>query len=607
MATYKADILIVDDAPENLKLLSKMLAAQGYKVRSVTSGDMALRVTKAAQPDLILLDIRMPDLDGYQVCQQLKSETVTRDLPVIFLSALDEPFDKVRAFQVGGIDYITKPFQVEEVLARIETQLSLQTAQRSLQNLNRELERRVRQRTQQLEREIAARQVVQEQLLHVALHDELTSLPNRAFLMQRLRQVLAAAHQDATFQFALLLLDCDRFKVVNNSLGHLIGDQLLIAMARRLQACVPVGSTVARLGGDEFILLIESTPSLDHVTQIADRIQVEMRLPFQLERHEFLMSVSIGLVFGHSAYAQPEHLLRDADAAMYEAKAKGKARYAIFNEALHRQALNRFQLEAELQQAIDKGNFFVCYQPIVTLDTGELVGFEALVRWQHCDWGLVSPGEVVPLAEEAGIVGAIDLWMLEEVCHQLALWQREQLLVSPFRVSLNCSARHFMQPEFIAELDRALAIHQLDGRWLKVEITERELMTNAEMAIACLRTFRERGLQVAIDDFGTGYSCLGYLQRFPIDTLKIDRSFVIGLTGGDSSGAIVRAIIALAESLRLTSVAEGVETPEQRQRLLDLGCQQAQGYLFAQPMLPAMATALLQRQHQRLPLSLPPP
>jgi len=502
----------------------------------------------------------------------------------------------VKAFQVGGIDYITKPFHLEEVLVRIETQLQLRAAQQSLQRLNSDLERRVRERTRQLEREIASRRSIQDRLLHVALHDDLTELPNRTLLLQRLQQVLDASHRDPTFQFALLLIDCDRFKIVNNSLGHLVGDQLLIAIARRLPGCLPPNSTLARLGGDEFAVLLEQSGALESAVDAANRIQAEMHQPFQLERHEFLISVSIGIVLGTPAYRQPEHILRNADAAMYEAKGKGKACYAIFNETLHRQALNRFQLEVELQRAIDQGNFFVCYQPVIELKNGAIVGFEALVRWQHYDWGLVPPADFVPVAEEAGAIGDIDFWMLRQVCQQLTAWQQQGIIRAPFRLGLNCSARHFTRPEFIAEIDRLLAKYQLSGQWLKVEITERELMANAEMAIATLNQFRLRGIQVAIDDFGTGYSCLGYLQRFPIDTLKIDRSFVANLTESTSNEAIVRAIVALAEGLGLNSVAEGVETPWQRDRLVALGCRWAQGYLFAHPMLASAATALLQQQ-----------
>ncbi|NJL01497.1 MAG: EAL domain-containing protein [Spirulinaceae cyanobacterium RM2_2_10] len=600
MATYKADILIVDDTPENLKLLSTMLAAQSYKVRSVTSGVRAIQVAKTVQPDLILLDIKMPTMDGYQVCQQLKHGTSTSEIPIIFLSALDETFDKVKAFNVGGIDYITKPFQLEEVLVRIETQLQLQTARRSLQALNDDLEQRVRQRTQQLEQEIAARQKAQERLLHLALHDSLTELPNRAFLMQRLQQVLSTNKQNLDSQFAVLFLDCDRFKIVNNSLGHPVGDQLLVALSRRLQSCVPAGSMIARLGGDEFVILLENLRNPATAIGVVERIHAEMRLPFQLEEHQFLISISIGVVLGDHTYTQPEHLLRDADAAMYAAKSQHHAGYTIFSQNLHNRAISRFQLEVDLQQAVKQHNFFACYQPIVTLGTGEVIGFEALVRWQHYNWGLVPPGEFVPIAEEAGFVSDIDLWMLRQACQQLADWQQQGLLHPPFRLGINCSARHFTRPDFIAEVDRLLTAHQLDGCWLAVEITERELVTNAEAALVILRAFRARCIHVAIDDFGTGYSGLSYLQNFPIDTLKVDRSFISSLGELEPNDAVVRAILALADSLGMMTIAEGVETVLQRERLAVLGCQLAQGYLFAPPMTAGEATALLETR-QRLP------
>ncbi|MCC5900216.1 MAG: diguanylate cyclase, partial [Phormidium sp. BM_Day4_Bin.17] len=296
---YRGDILIVDDTPENLKFLSKTLSEQRYKVRSVTEGKMALRVANAAPINLILLDVKMPEMDGYEVCAQLKKHNKTKHIPVIFISALDDMLDKLKAFNVGGVDYITKPFHVEEVLARIETHLSLENAKAEILKLNSELENRVRQRTHQLENEISARQKAQEELLHLALHDSLTELPNRVLFMKQLGRILEQSKQNNEHQFSLMLLDCDHFKVVNDSLGHLVGDRLLIAVARRIQTCLPPGVMLARLGGDEFAILIEEdTPMGDRARTLADTIQRELSYPFQLGSQENFTNVGTGVLGG---------------------------------------------------------------------------------------------------------------------------------------------------------------------------------------------------------------------------------------------------------------------------------------------------------------------
>ena len=382
------DILIVDDTPNNLRVLSSALMSQGYKVRSVTNGRMALTVAEAAQPQLILLDIRMPEMDGYEVCQRLKAKESTRSIPVMFLSALDDLFDKVRAFEVGGIDYVTKPFQMEEVIMRVRNQLQLQAAQAAVQQLNAELESRVRQRTAQLEREIGERQRIQQEVLHMALHDSLTGLPNRIWFLKQLGQILAQVHQYPESQFAVLLLDCDRFRNINDSLGHAMGDQLLVGIARRLESCLRPGHSLCRLGGDEFVVLLQEIHQEAEATRIAQAIQQEFTLPFQLGNEEIFSNVSIGIVLGGSQYQEPEHVLRDADAAMYQVKARGKAHYQVFDRSMHDHARNSLSLEMNLRRAIDRQEFLAYYQPIVDLSTGKLQGFEALVRWERVHFTL---------------------------------------------------------------------------------------------------------------------------------------------------------------------------------------------------------------------------
>ncbi|MEO0409451.1 MAG: EAL domain-containing protein, partial [Cyanobacteria bacterium P01_A01_bin.135] len=512
MKQYTGDVLIVDDAPDNLRVLSSLLTEKQYKVRSVVSGRLALTVAQEAQPDLILLDIKMPDLDGYQVCEYLKLNEATDDIPVIFLSALDAPIDKVRAFEVGGVDFITKPFHPEEVLVRIDTQLRLRKATQALQTINAELEERVRQRTIQLEQEISERRRVQEELLHRALHDDLTGLANRALLMKRLQVVLNRAQGQQTVSYAVLFLDCDRFKLVNDSLGHSVGDKLLVAIAGRIEACLPAGSTLARLGGDEFIALIERVTDNDSVLQIADYIQREVQLPFQLEQYEFSTSISIGIVAGHLRYQQAEHVLRDADTAMYQAKAAGKGRYHLFSAGLHHEVHDHFNLEIELKRALAANELRLRFQPIVDLSSGQLRGFEALLRWQHPERGLLAPRAFLSVAEASGVIELIDAWVLKTACRTLATWQLEALLSPPFTVSVNLSAMHFAEPSLIAQVDGLLDAHRVNGRFLGIEITEHSLMQQPTAAVQVLTQLQQRGIQISIDDFGTGYSSLSYLQ-----------------------------------------------------------------------------------------------
>lgn len=598
---YQGDILIVDDTPNNLRILSAALTEQGYKVRSVTSGQMALTVAEAAQPDLILLDIRMPEMDGYETCQRLKAQGVTAGIPVIFLSALDEVLDKVQAFSVGGVDYITKPFQLEEVLIRVENQLGLLRARREIQRLNESLEHRVRQRTAQLESEIAERQKAQEQLLHVALHDVLTGLPNRTWFMKRLDQALMRTRQHRDYTFAVMLLDCDRFKIVNDSLGHLVGDQLLIAIARRIESCLSPRATLARLGGDEFLLLLEDTLDIQEATRMADQIHRELQLPFQLGQFEAFTNVSVGIVLGNHTYEQPEHLLRDADTAMYQAKALGKAGYQVFDASLHHRAMNRMRMETDLRRAITREEFEVYYQPIVSLADCKIVGFESLVRWHHPVQGWLSPDHFIASAEEAGLVVDIDMWVLQQASRQLAAWQKQNIADADLGIAINLSVQNFAKPNLIRTIDAVLNETGISGRSLKLEITESGIMKNADYALVILEQIKARQIEISIDDFGTGYSSLSYLDRFPVDFLKIDRSFMPQRQDNTQNVQIIRAILALSDSLSMAAIAEGIETESQLQLLKCLGCEFGQGYYFSRP-LTATAAALLLKGTETLSL-----
>jgi diguanylate cyclase (GGDEF)-like protein len=590
---YSGDILIVDDMPNNLRFLSTTLAEQGYKVRSVTEGLMALTVAEAAKPDLILLDIMMPNIDGYEVCQRLKANDQTCDIPVIFLSALDEVLDKVKAFSVGGVDYITKPFQLEEVLARIQTHLSLRFAQKEISQLNAELEQRVRQRTAQLEQEIAERLQVQERLLHLALHDVLTGLPNRTWFMKRLEQLLQQVHQQSGYHFAVLFLDCDRFQAVNDSLGHLVGDQLLVSIARRIELCLRPGTMLCRLGGDEFAILLQDIEKPSDTIKVANGILLELAAPFQIGDYQVFTNVSIGIAMGSDIYKQPEHILRDADTAMYRAKANGKACYQMFEQTMHSRALHNFQLESDLRHALERHELIAYYQPIIRLDNNQIDSFEALVRWNHPEKGLVDPSKFIPIAEETGLVMAIDLFVLQQACQQLRSWRDEGLADASLTMNVNLSVKHFMSFDLLKQIDHVLRETGITGSSLRLEITKSDIMENAEFAGKIISQLRDRHIQLSIDDFGTGYSSLSYLHRLPIDHLKIDRSFVMRIGKNGKNTEIIRAIIALAKSLDMFTIAEGVETQDQLDQIRELKCEFCQGYLFSKPVEASAARNLL--------------
>ena len=587
----KVDILVVDDTPLNLRLLSSMLTKEGYQVRQALSGKMALTAVQVMRPDLILLDIMMPEMDGYTLCESLKATSDTASIPVIFLSALSDGLDKAKAFMVGGADYISKPFQLEEVLLRVQNQLALRAAETRMQEFNTQLEERVKARTHQLElanrelyREMLERRVLQAQLLEMAQHDTLTGLPNRALFLERTKKALDVSKADTTARFAVLFLDCDRFKVVNDSLGHFIGDQLLLAIARRLAMTLPSHATLARLGGDEFTVLLTEFTDLDSVMQTVHQSLDAFTKPFQLERHEIFITASIGIAIGNADYNQPEHILRDADMAMYQAKALGNAPYQVFDPTLHHLALQRLQLEIDLRRAIYQHEFIVHYQPIVAIATGNIVGFEALVRWLHPQQGLISPATFIPIAEETGLIAQIGYWVLHQACQQLQQWQDEKLTDVPLTVSVNVSARQFAQVDLVEQIDQVLAETRLKPQQLKLEITESAIMENAQTAATILRALRERQIQLSIDDFGTGYSSLSYLHSFPVDTLKIDRSFIQQMGETSDSLGLAPLIINIAHKMGMTVVAEGIETQTQLNHLRDLNCNYGQGFLFFKPV-----------------------
>ena len=452
--------------------------------------------------------------------------------------------------------------------------------------------------------DISERKRAEAQLLHDAFHDSLTGLPNRALFLDHLRLAMERRKRYPHRQFAVLLLDFDRFKIINDSLGHLAGDELLIAIAQRIVRCVSFGDTVARLGGDEFMILVEEMQHVGESIEIANRIHRALEEAFIINGNEVFISVSIGIADSSMGYEQPEDMLRDADTAMYRAKARGAKCHEVFDKNMHSQVASRLQLESELRRAIERQEFFLVYQPIVDLDSQRLAGFEALVRWKHPERGFVSPAQFIPLAEETGLIIQIGHWVLQEACRQTREWQELYPQSFPLQMSVNLSSRQFTQPHLIQEIKGILDATALDAKYLKLELTESAVMDNVEAAIKQLSEIRGLGIELSIDDFGTGYSSLSYLHRFPLNTLKVDRSFVISMNEKENV-EIVRTIIALAGSLGMKVIAEGVETVEQLHQLQQLHCDYGQGYYFSKPVEKDAAADFLKEGHRLASLFTP--
>ncbi|WP_404786117.1 putative bifunctional diguanylate cyclase/phosphodiesterase [Altericista sp. CCNU0014] len=417
------------------------------------------------------------------------------------------------------------------------------------------------------------------QMRYDAFHDSLTGLSNRALLLNRLEHLLEGYQRHPEQLFALLFLDLDRFKPINDSLGHFAGDRVLMEMASRLQTCVRREDTLARLGGDEFVILLEEIHHCSEAEACAVRIQRALAAPFRLKTHEVMIQASIGIVLGHAQYQQPEELLRDADLAMYQAKRHGGACFRIFTSEMQTSKLDAFQLEQELYQAIQRQEFEVYYQPIVSLLTQAPKGFESLVRWHHPQRGILLPSEFLPVAKETGLITLIDEWMMQTACQQMAQWQREFALTPLLTMSVNVSSRLFTQPDFVCKVQAILQKTGLDPRCLTLEITEDVIMSNIEHSAAILKQLRALQVHLTIDDFGTGYSSLSRLQGLAFHGLKIDRCFI----GDSDSRELVRAIVLLAHTMGLYVIAEGVETTAQVQTLGEFGCEYAQGYYFGRP------------------------
>jgi ammonium transporter, Amt family len=680
-------ILIVDDNPVNISVLGNALMTD-FEVMAATSGLEALRIVASPnRPDLILLDIMMPDMDGYEVCKRVRTMAENRLIPIVFVSAKDETEDEMVGLNLGAVDYIRKPINLQIALTRIRTQLELKSHRdrltHQLQLSERDREQHQKQflqlfnhspqaiafldhkgrildvnpgfeslfgycRTDIVSKPIAAmivpsegseesrqffdqllegshrrietvrhtsegdavpvsitgypvpadagfsgvfviyediseRKAYEDRLRHQAFHDGLTGIPNRVLLNERTERSLARAKR-SPYRFALLLMDLDRFKNVNDSLGHQAGDHILKTVSERLKACIREVDTAARLGGDEFAVLIEDYKETEEVTMIVQRIQDSIAAPIPVCGETVHISSSIGVVIETRPYEKVEDIFRDADLAMYHAKGKGKATYAFFETGMHQQALVSRKLESDLRLAVDNQEFELHYQPIIRVDTEELAGFEALIRWQHPRYGMISPDRFIPMAEETGLIIPIGQWVFKEAVRQLQEWRISGLIQPSITMNINISARQFLQADLVESIKHVLTEQQVESSAIKLELTESLLMEHPAQAVRKIQQLKQLGLQFVIDDFGTGYSSLSYIHRFPVDALKIDRSFIKNLERGPENLEIIKTIHALASALGLTVVAEGVETDLQLRMLKDMTCNSAQGYRFSKPL-----------------------
>lgn len=657
-------VLIVDDTMMNIDLLADVLREE-YRLGIATNGVKALEFVEKNRPDIILLDIMMPEMDGFEVCQVLKSNHQTSSIPIVFITALSDTESVAKGFQLGGCDYISKPFHALEVRARVKSKLNevdqlgfvKNIFQTSLEGIliadsdmfitmanpmastitgldqndmigqsfavlqddesdqdpldfkgilqdndfwSGELWNR-RSNGENFPQKVAVSVVRnlwgevcnyvavfhdmseikrhKDELKYQANHDALTKLPNRTFFKLRLNDVLddATRHQE---KVALLMLDLDHFKQVNDSLGHLVGDLLLKEVCTRLQGCLEQ-NVLARLGSDEFGIILENLPNVERAVKVAEQINMSLSLPIFHEGHELFISASIGITFFPEDTTDPQILFKNGDLAMARAKERGGNTYQVFHAKMDEKITKYLTLESNLRRALEKDEFLVYYQPKLDMQTGKIIGMEALVRWRLPDGTMISPVDFIPMAEQNGLIVFLGEWVLKTATAQTRKWWDMGYEIP---VAVNLSPRQFQEANLVDLVKDALAESGLRPEGLELEITESVVMEKEENAIHVLTEIKKLGVQFAMDDFGTGYSSLHYLKQFPLDKLKIDRSFVANTPHDDDDVAIITAIISMGKSLRMKVVAEGVEEYEQFVFLRDLKCDELQGYLFSPPV-----------------------
>jgi len=563
-ARRKSSLLIIDDDEQIRRLLIELLCEK-YRCANVASAEEALAMLRDREFDVVISDINMAGISGLDLLPQIHQSCP--DAAVIMISGQQTIESAIEAIRGGAFDYIMKPLDlnhVEAAVARAQRHHSLLQQKRSYEN---NLEELVRERAAQLE--------------HLSYHDALTDLPNRVLFHDRVTQALTAA-QRSPRTIGIIFISLDRFKKINDTLGHTFGDYCLTEVASRWRRCIKDGDTIARFEGDEFALLLTQVSGTEDLVELAQTMAEELKAPFQLNEREVYVTASMGISIFPDDGADANTVLKNAGAALHIAKLRGGNNYRFYTSDMNARALKRLELETNLRRAIEREELEVYYQPQVEYATGKVVGAEALVRWHHPTMGFLPPAEFIPLAEDTGVIEQLGLWVMRTACAEAQRWHTEGF--GEIRIAVNVSTREFRRRDFYERLVETLAQTGLDARRLELELTETTIMENTDAAVELLRRIRKLGVKIAIDDFGTGYSSLSYLKRLPIDTLKLDRSFVNGATSDPDDAAVVMAVITLAHNLRLKVLAEGVETEEHLRFLRLLRCDSGQGYLFGKPM-----------------------
>ena len=560
------NLLLLEDSLNDAELILDVLREAGFEPAFRRVDSQADYLRELDQPtDFILSDFSMPQFTARDALRLMKERGL--DIPFIVVSGCIGEDMAVECMKAGATDYLLK-----DRLARLGHSVSQALERKRLIEEKRQAEQR---------------------LFLETFHDSLTGLPNRALFLDRLDRVYQQSRRQSSHLFALLCLNLDGFRVVRDSLGPAAADRLLIEVSQRILRRVRSADTVARMEGDEFALLLDNLKALGNATRVADRLQQEFATPFTVEGRQIFLTASMGLTCCNTGYESGEHLLRDATTAMHQAKASGRTGFVIFDTAMHEQAMARLKLEADLRQALERQEFRLEYQPIVALKSGHVAGFEALLRWEHPEYGLTRPSVFLEIAADLGLMTKIGEWSLREASRQLMVWHAEFPQIRPLTVSVNFSLRHFADADLAALVNDVLLATGVDASSLKIEITESDMMQNPDAVTKVLRQIESQQVQTCLDDFGTGYSSLSYLQQLPITFLKIDQSFVRRLGADDDALAIVKTIIVLAHQLGRQVIAEGVETTEHLTILRLLGCEYGQGYLFAKPLPCAEVSSFL--------------
>ncbi len=581
-------ILVIEDEDSVRENILELLDAEGFEAISAENGRLGVDLAKAMVPDLILCDVMMPELDGFGVLAALRQEPVMESTPFIFLTAKAAKTDFRQGMELGADDYLTKPFTRAELLGAIAMRLKKQAAVQ--------------------DRYHSELQHAKEQLNYLIHHDSLTNLPNRLSLRERFKQVQPTDTNDERL-VTILSLGLDRFNQINDNLGHTVGDLLLKAVAERIKACVGSQDIVARLNTDQFAIILvsdrqDACPTTQHekeVSNIAQTILKNLSQTFELEARELFITASIGMAVYPRDGKEIEELLNHANTAMIQAKQQGGDQYQLYSATFNIGSSERLALQGSLRYALERNELLVYYQPQVNLQTGQIVGAEALVRWQHPERGLIPPDKFIPIAEETGLIVPIGEWVLQTACKQTQVWQTAGF--PSLRIAVNLSSRQFSQIDLRHQLVQILMETGLDSKYIELELTESMLVQNTKVAIEKLNALKSLGVEIAIDDFGTGYSSLSYLQQFPFDILKIDRCFIRNIAENSNNAAIAKAIIEMAKSLNLKLVAEGVETEAELSFVCQHQCDTMQGYLFSRP-LPTDEFEQLLTSNKRLPLTI---